>query len=67
MEALYMLPDMETMETMETEERERLNPFVLPETAQRVKIACVVQGKTQGEIIDDLVMSYLPPANTEKS
>jgi hypothetical protein len=56
-----MMADMEPMETVETVERERLNPFVLPDTARRVKIACATRGMTQGELIDEFAAQHLPP------
>ena len=55
------------METVTQPERERLNPFVTPETAHRVKVACAVQNKTQGEVIDELVMRHLPPVPTTET
>lgn len=58
---------MEEMETVELAERERLNPFVLPDTARRVKIACATRGLTQGELIDELALRHLPavPVNND--
>jgi hypothetical protein len=41
--------------------REKLQPFVLPDTALRLRMRCVVTGKTQGELIDELVQAHLPP------
>ena len=41
--------------------REKLQPWVLPETAMRLRVRCVMTGKTQGELIDELVLAHLPP------
>jgi len=43
----------------------RLNPWVRPETARRIYIACATRGKTQGEIIDEIVAAALPPVPQE--
>jgi hypothetical protein len=36
---------------------------VRPDTALRLRVQTAVTGKTQGEIIDELVQSNLPPVN----
>jgi hypothetical protein len=42
-------------------DRERISPIVRTETALRLRIRAAVTGCTQGEILDALVMAYLPP------
>lgn len=50
---------MEDTKTVSQPERERLNPFVLPETARLVKVHAAMRGLTQGELIDDLAKQHL--------
>lgn len=45
--------------------REKLQPFVLPETAVKLRVHAAVTGKTQGEVIDELAASL--PAVTMES
>ena len=44
--------------------REKLQPFVLPETAVRLRVYAAVTGKSQGEVIDELAAS-LPAVTVE--
>jgi hypothetical protein len=41
-------------------ERERINPTVLPSTAQRIRVAAATRNVSIGEIIDALAV-ILPP------
>lgn len=58
-----MLPTMEDTHTLpqaeRSPERERLNPFVLPETARLVKIHAAMRKMSQGELIDELAQRHL--------
>lgn len=46
-------------------DRKRLQPFVSPETATRLRVWSSVWGKSQGELIDQLVQAHLPPVPLE--
>jgi hypothetical protein len=47
-------------------ERERIQPFVLQDTAARLRLWSVVRNMSQGELIDQMVQELLPPMPKEK-
>lgn len=54
-----------TQQTVSQPDRERLQPWVLLDTATRIRIASAITGKSHGEIIDELAQG-LPPVPAQE-
>lgn len=53
---------MKTINTVAQELDTKLQAFVTEEAMTRIRVAAAVENRTQGQVLTDLVIRYLPPA-----